>query len=207
LAEGSGQVSCSLNSSPSSPPGPLSQTDEWVTVAKIVRPRGLRGEVIAELFTDFPERFAERKRLFLLRPNFAPQPIELERFWLHQGRIVLKFAGIDSVEAAETLRNLEVAIPKTERASLKDGSVYIDDLIGSTLIDSRSGENVGEITEVDRESSATPLLVIQTIAKQETLVPFVKAFHPRFDATAKQLTMELPEGLLEVNAPGESRQQ
>ena len=96
---------------------------------------------------------------------------------------------------------LEVAIPKAERAPLEDGAIYIADLIGSTLIDSRTAITVGEITEVDRESTATPLLVIKTAAKEEALVPFAKAFHPNFDAATKRLTMELPEGLLELNAP------
>ena len=169
-------------------------------VAKIVRPQGRHGEALAELLTDFPERFAERKRLFLLGAKSAPRPIELERHWLHQGRIVFKFAGIETITDAETLRGLEVAIPKTERAPLEDGAIYIADLIGSTLIDSRTAAEVGTIIDVDRESSATPLLVIQTAAKEEALVPFAKAFHPTFDAAAKRLTMDLPEGLLEINA-------
>jgi 16S rRNA processing protein RimM len=186
-----------LSSPESSPP-----TSEWVIVAKIVRPQGRRGEALAELLTDFPERFAQRKRLFLLSAKSAPRPIELERHWLHQGRIVLKFAGIDSINDVETLRGLEVAIPKTERAPLEEGAIYIADLIGSTLIDSRTTTVIGEIIEVDRESSATPLLVVNGAAKQEILVPFAKAFRPTFDAATKRLTMELPEGLLDLNAPG-----
>ncbi len=174
--------------------------DEWVIVAKIVRPQGRHGEALAELLTDFPERFAERKRLFLLTAKSDPRPIELERHWFHQGRIVLKFAGINSINDVETLRGLEVAIPKAERTPLDDGAIYIADLIGSALIDSRMGANVGVIIDVDRESSATPLLVIQTAAKDEALVPFARAFHPTFDAAAKQLTMNLPEGLLELNS-------
>ena len=185
--------------SKSSPPD-----DEWVIVAKIVRPQGRHGEALAELLTDFPERFAERKRLFLLGAKSTPRPIELEHHWLHQGRIVLKFAGIDSINDVETLRGLEVAIPKAERAPLEDGAIYIADLIDCTLIDSRTAAEAGKIIDVDRESSATPLLVIQTATKEEALVPFAKAFHPTFDAATKRLTMELPEGLLELNAPGGS---
>ena len=100
-----------------------------------MRPQGRHGEALAELLTDFPERFAERKRLFLLSSKSSPRPIDLERHWLHQGRIVLKFAGIDSINDVETLRGLEVAIPKAERAPLEDGAIYIADLVGSTLID------------------------------------------------------------------------
>src|SRR5271168_3608475 len=173
--------------SPLLPSAMPEQPDDWVVVARIVRPQGRHGEALAELLTDFPERFAERKRLFLLSPKTAPRPIELERHWLHQGRIVLKFAGIDSINDVETLRGLEVAIPKAERAPLEDGAVYIADLIGSTLVDSRTTAEIGEIIEVDRESSATALLVVKSAAKPEILVPFAKAFHPVFDAGAKRL--------------------
>lgn len=183
-------------SNPSSLPG-----GDWVIVAKIVRPQGRHGEALAELLTDFPERFAERKRLFLLTPKSSPREVTLERHWLHQGRIVLKFAGVDSINDVETLRGLEIAIPIAERAPLEDGAIYIADLIGSTLIDSRTTSEIGEIIEVDRESTSSPLLVVKSVAKQEILVPFVKAFHPIFDDAAKQLTMELPEGLLEINTP------
>jgi len=186
-------------------PSAAPHSDDWVIVAKIVRPRGLRGEVIADLLTDFPERFAERKRLFLLAPKQHPRPIELERHWLHQGRVVLKFSGVESMNDAETLRGLEVAIPQAERAPLKDGAAYIDDLIGCILFDSRSGTEIGEISEVDRESTATPLLVVKTLLKQEVLVPFVKAFKPQIDLDARRISMELPEGLLELNAPGRAR--
>jgi 16S rRNA processing protein RimM len=185
--------------SKSSPPD-----DEWVIVAKIVRPQGRHGEALAELLTDFPERFAERKRLFLLSAKSAPRPIELERHWLHQGRIVLKFAGIDSINDVETLRGLEVAIPKAQRAPLEDGAIYIADLIGCTLVDGREQKEVGKITEVDRESTSTPLLVVKTSSGQEALVPFAKAFQPNFNLAEKTLTLNLPEGLLELNSPGGS---
>ena len=173
---------------------------EWVIVAKIVRPQGRHGEALADLLTDFPERFAERKRLFLLAAKGEPRPIDLENHWLHQGRVVLKFAGIDSINDVETLRGLEVAVPRTERAPLEDGAVYIDDLIGCTLIDSRAGTEVGKIIDVDRESTSTELLVVQGSSKEELLVPFVKAFQPKIDLAAKRIEMALPDGLLEINS-------
>jgi 16S rRNA processing protein RimM len=188
-------------SPPNTTHGPTDDPDDWVIVAKIVRPRGLRGEVIAELLTDFPERFTERKRLYLLAPKQPSRAVELEKHWLHQGRVVLKFAGVESMNDAETLRGLEVAIPRAERAPLEEGAAYIDDLIGCILIDSRSSIEIGEIRAVDRESTATPLLVVETSLKQEVLVPFVKAFQPQIDLGAKRISMKLPEGLLELNSP------
>jgi len=175
------------------------QPDDWVVVAKIVRPQGRHGEALAELLTDFPERFAERKRLYLLGSKTAPRAVELERHWLHQGRVVLKFAGVESITDVEALRGLEVAIPRSERAPLEDGAVYLADLIGCVLVDSRAGTEVGRIGDVDRESSATPLLVVET-ASGQVLIPFVKAYRPVIDLDAKRISMELPEGLLELNA-------
>jgi 16S rRNA processing protein RimM len=185
-----------LNPSPSNS---HSDPDDWVIVAKIVRPQGRHGEVLADLLTDFPERFGQRKRLFLIAPKSSPREIDLERHWLHQGRVVFKLAGVDSINDAELLRGLEVAIPRAERAPLEEGAVYIDDLISCELIDSRSGNSVGRISDVDRGASATPLLVVATSAG-EVLVPFVKAYRPEIDLAAKRITMELPEGLLELNA-------
>jgi 16S rRNA processing protein RimM len=191
---------------PPDAPELLPQPDDWVVVARIVRPQGRHGEALADLLTDFPERFSERRRLFLLAPKSAPRPVELEKHWLHQGRIVLKFAGVDSIDDAETLRGFDVVIPRSERAPLEDGAVYIDDLIGCALIDSRTGSEIGSILEVDRESTSTPLLVVNTAASGQVLVPFVKAFAPKTDLTARQVSMELPEGLLELNAPNTSSQ-
>src|SRR5271168_1985218 len=144
--------------SPLLPSAMPEQPDDWVVVARIVRPQGRNGEALAELLTDFPERFAERKRLFLLSPKTSPRAVELERHWLHQGRVVLKFAGVESINDVEKLRGLEVAVPRRERAPLEDGAVYLADLIGCVLVDSRAGTEVGRIGDVDRESSATPLL-------------------------------------------------
>jgi len=177
--------------------------EDWVVVAKIVRPQGRNGEALADLLTDFPERFAERKRLFLLSPKGAPRAIELERHWLHQGRVVLKFAGVDSITDAETLRGLEVAILRAERAPLEAGAVYIADLIGCALVDSGTGMTLGKISGVDRESTATPLLVVEA-ASGQVLVPFVQAYRPSIDLEAKRISMELPEGLLELNAVPET---
>src|SRR5271167_3573283 len=133
-------------------PEPPEQPEDWIVVAKIVRPQGRHGEALAELLTDFPERFAERKRPFLLSPKTAPRAVELERHWLHQGRVVLKFAGVESINDVEALRGLEVAVPRAERAPLEDGAVYVADLIGCVLVDSLSGTEVGRIGDVDRES-------------------------------------------------------
>ncbi len=184
---------------------------DWAVLAHIVRPQGRHGEVLAELLTDFPERFAERKRLFLLRgaalaaPASEASEARLESFRLHQGRVVLKLAGVDSIEQAEALRGYDVAIPVAERAPLDQDSVYIADLIGSELVDWASGGRViGTIVDVDRQSTAaSALLVVRTGPGQpELLVPFVKAYLRRMELENRRIEMELPAGLLDLNTSG-----
>jgi 16S rRNA processing protein RimM len=180
-----------------------------VLVARLVRPHGRRGELIAENLTDFPERFHERTRLFLIPPErigSRVREIELENFWFLRSRIVLKFAGIDSINEAEALRGFAVAIPAAERAPLEAGSVYVSDLIGCRVIDlNRDSAEVGEIIDVDRESTSTELLVVRRGDRRggggDLLIPFVAEFVIRVDAANRVLEMRLPEGLLEINAP------
>lgn len=175
--------------------------DEWVLVARLVRPQGRRGEVVADILTDFPEKFAERPRLFLLDPDRAPSPRQLhvENFWPHQGRMVFKFEGIDSIEAAEALRDAALALPRSERASLEQDAVYISDLVGCKVFDQTTQQWIGSIVDVDRESTSTALLVVQSESSREILVPFVKAFLGSIDLPAKEIRMTLPQGLLDLD--------
>lgn len=178
-------------------------------VARLIRPHGRRGELIAEILTDFPERFHERTRLFLIPPERVgsrPREVVVENFWFLRSRMVMKFRGVDSINEAEALRGFEVAIPAEERAPLGAGSVYVSDLIGCRVVDlNRNGAEVGEIVDVDRDSSSTELLVVRRSERregdEELLVPFVTEYLVRVDAANRQVEMRLPEGLLEINAP------
>ena len=179
--------------------------EKWVLLARLVRPQGRKGEVLAELLTDFPEKFQERKRVFLLpaagRKPADPREIQLENHWLHKGRVVLKFAGIDSINDAETLRGLDVAIPPEERAALTEDEVYISDLIGCHVFAGTPLADIGEITDVDTDSTSVPLLELRGARQDEILIPFAKAYLTKVDIPSKRIEMNLPEGLLEVNSP------
>ncbi len=181
----------------------------WVLVARLVRPHGRRGELVAEILTDFPEKFHQRTRLFLIPPErlgSRPREIDLENFWFLRSRIVLKFRGVETINDAEALRGFAVAIPAAERAPLEPGSVYLSDLIGCRLIDlNRDGADLGEIADVDRNSSNADLLVVRskTAAKrgENLLIPFVREYLVRIDTGNSRVEMRLPEGLAEINAP------
>lgn len=192
----------------------MTEEQRWVWLARIRCPQGRKGEVFAEILTDFPEKFAERKRLWLVNPS-APEieirEMELSGYWLHKGGMVLHFSGVDSITAAEAFSGLLVAIPRTERSQLGEDEAYISDLIGCTLFDvadvgSAGAQSavVGCIEDVDRTSGPVALLVVRR-GSEEVLVPFAKSYLRRMDLVAKRIEMELPEGLIHLNAPGRHR--
>jgi 16S rRNA processing protein RimM len=187
----------------------------WIVLAHLLRPQGRKGELLAELLTDFPERFDEKKRVFLASPNFSGEEaqaraVEVISFWLpvgkNEGRIVLQFEGIDSITAAEGIAGLDVIVPQAERLPLDDESEYISDLIGCTVYDRSTA--VGVIDDVQfpstpdggrRLAEAAPLLAVSSPDGAEILIPFAKAFLVGIDVKERRVDMKLPEGLIEVN--------
>ena len=195
--------------------------DQWVWLARIRRPQGRKGEVFADILSDFPEKFSERRRLWLLAASMSAhagrpsshsvlREIELTNHWLHKGGIVLHFSGVDSISAAEALNGLIVAIPRAERAALSADEIYISDLIGCTLFDvaglAAGGSQpffVGDIVDVDRTAGPVPLLVVRGAAG-EILIPFAKSYLRKIDLQGKRVEMALPEGLVDLNAASDA---
>ncbi len=187
----------------------------WITLAQLLRPQGRKGEILAELLTDFPERFDDRTRVYLAPAGFhgpvaAAREAEVAGYWLpvgkNAGRIVLAFAGIDSINAAEALGRLDVLIPEEERLELEEDADYIDELIGCVVYDGASA--VGEVSGVDfpttpdgtrRLEDAAPLLTVTTPEGDEVLIPYVKAYLVSTDTAGKRIEMNLPAGLLDLN--------
>lgn len=168
----------------------------------MAKPQGRHGEVAADLLTDFPERFADRKQLWLRGPGEDRREVELEEFWPHKGRIVLKFRGIDSISDAEQLAGCEVQISRAERAPLEEGAAYVSDLVGCVvLVEQDGGEReVGSVADVMFGAGEAPLLVVRE-GEREHLLPLVEGFLKKVDLAGKRLLMALPEGLLELDAP------
>jgi 16S rRNA processing protein RimM len=193
---------------PETPDAPQAR-EHWVWVARIRRPQGRKGEVFCEILTDFPEKFAERRRLWLLGASETPRPsessarpVQLIHHWLHKGGVVLHFAGVDSISAAETLAGMMVAIPREERAALAEDEVYVADLVGCALVDVANPDTpsmVGEIEDVERDAGPVPILMVRGAAG-EVLVPFAKSYLRKIDLQARRVEMALPEGLVDLNA-------
>jgi len=181
---------------------------EFVTIARVAKTQGRRGEVAATVLTDFPELFATRKKLFALGGSAeqgggasgtktSRRKLDLDEHWFHKGMVVLKFAGVDSISAAETLVGSEIQVPRSERAALGSDEFYVSDLIGCTVTD--AGLEIGRIKDVQFGSGEAPLLVIE--GEKEYLVPFASAYIQKIVLEQKRLEMKLPEGMLELDAP------
>jgi 16S rRNA processing protein RimM len=190
-------------------------TPSWIVLAHLLRPQGRKGEVLAELFTDFPERFDDQRRVFLAPPGFdgkeaEARSAEVVSFWLpvgrNEGRVVLQFAGVDTISDAESLAGKDVVVPREERLPLDEESVYISELIGCTVYDGATPvgvvEDVQFATSADggrRLDDAAPLLAVTSSDGDEILIPFAKAFLVAVHTEAKRIDMTLPRGLVEVN--------
>src|SRR5829696_5422259 len=119
---------------------------ELVVIARAVRVRGLKGEIVAELLTDFPERFEELEELVLITPSGGRKAGHLESYWFQNDRVILKLAGYDDVEAAKTLIGFEFAVPESERVPLPSDHYYDWELEGC---DVKAGEtSIGKVQSV-----------------------------------------------------------
>lgn len=185
--------SVSSSSSSTSSSSSINSAD-LITIAYIARPQGLKGEVIATLETDFPERFADLESVFLLFPNGKIIESPLEDYWLHKDRIVLKFPDINDRNAAETLREVTVKIPSSELVELPEEHYYEFDLIGCQVI-TNTGLELGIVKELMYTGPA-PLLVIK--GTQEYLIPLAEEICYEIDIKQKKILVNPPQGLLEL---------
>ena len=171
---------------------------EFVTLARILKTQGRRGEVAVEVHSDVPGRMQPGMRVFALAKDSSRRELQIEDAWPHKSYVVLKFAGVDSISDAEPLVGSELQVPLGERASLERGAVYISDLVGCTVCD--GGREVGIVKDVRFGAGEAPLLVVGS-GKNEFEIPYAQEFLKQVDLEHKRIEMNLPEGLLEVNAP------
>jgi len=160
---------------------------DFVTLARIVKTQGRHGEVAVEVHSDVPDRLHTGLRIFRLAEDGGRRELRIENSWPHKDGLVLKFTGVDSISEAESLVGSELQVPLSERAELESGAAYVSDL-------------VGVVSEVRFGAGEAPLLVVGA-GKSELEIPYAQEFLVRVDVEAKRIEMNLPEGLLEVNAP------
>jgi 16S rRNA processing protein RimM len=186
-----------------------------VTLARILRPWGRRGEVAAEIFSDFPKRLASLRQAWLFDGRNPPRPVAIQSCRIHLGQAVFHFAGTDSIDDAERLRGLEVQIPLTERVRLSSNRHYITDLIGCEVWEANATEPLGAVRDVQgagasnasdapqpsstQSRSAESWILAVDTPRGEVLIPMAKEICTRIDTAARRIDVQLPEGLRELN--------
>jgi len=170
-------------------------SSELVTIARAVKPRGLKGEIVAELLTDFPDRFEDLEVLILVSPRGERSTKRLEEFWFQNDRVILKLADYDDVETAKELVGFEFAVPESERVPLPADHFYDWELEGCTV---RAGsESIGTVKSV-MKTGGTEILVVANESGHERLIPLVDSIVVEVDTAGKMIVIDPPEGLLDL---------
>jgi 16S rRNA processing protein RimM len=196
------------------------ENPRFFAVAHLLRPRGNKGELAAELLTDFPERLTKLQQVFLSDPksSTAPRPVTVKNCWLshnHRGQAVFHFENVNSINDAETLRGLDVVLPIDQRVALPAGHYFVADLVGCSVFEVSSVPRVlssslcsleeapsllGVVRDVHfpgENTPGTPLLAVQTPAG-DLLIPLAQDICTRIDITARRIEVILPEGLRDL---------
>ncbi len=182
----------------SSPSGSAGPASAWLTVARITKTQGRRGEVAAQILTNFPQALAERAEVFLWDGRVQPTPAQVEKTWFHKKYLIFKFSGCDSISAAQELVGREIQIPRAVAAPLPEASYYFDDLVGCRVVEAATGVELGSVRAVQDDSGAVRL-VVETPEGKELLIPFAQEFCPRIAPEEKLIEVTLPAGLRDLN--------
>ena len=167
--------------------------EDLVAIARVAKPRGLRGEMVAEILTDFPERFESVSAITAVLSDGATERLTLSDHWFQSGRVVLKFETIDRIEDAERFRNADICVNETEAVDLESDE-YFDWQLEGCRVETVESETIGIVTSVMR-TGATEILVVA--GEKEFLIPFAEAICTEVDIENKRIVIDPPDGLLE----------
>ena len=192
-------------------------------MAHILRTRGNKGEVAAEILTDFPERLTKLREIFLgnTQAKGEPRQIAVKSCWLsqnHRGQVVFHFEGVNSISEAEKLRGFEVLLPFEQRVTLSAGQYFVSDLIGCSVFETPIRPTIltsspcslgeapallGTVRDVQfpgEEMPGTPILEVDT-SQGELLIPMAEDICTKIDVAARRIDVALPDGLRDLNSP------
>ena len=173
-----------------------SPDDAFVIIARAVRPKGLKGEIVAELLTDFPDRFQRISEFFATSPEGDRVSVTLEGFSFQKDRVILKLVGFDTIESASALVGYDFVVPESERVELGPDEFYDWELEGCK-VETIEGQPVGLVTSVMRTGGAN-LLVVESDGQRSSLIPMVGSILTSIDKDRKLITIDPPAGLLEL---------
>ncbi|MGB9610112.1 MAG: ribosome maturation factor RimM [Bryobacteraceae bacterium] len=185
---------------------PPDETAGWVTVVRLGRCRGLRGEIYGDVWNP-PERYGWLRRVWIRRGGgqflFGGEPVEVLEARPYKGRLILRFAGIDSVEAAQPLTGCEAVVPRAELPPLAEGEYYLSDLVGSVVFDRRTGAPAGTVTGW-QDFGGSILLEMEPAGApggDPVWIPFTRFIFVDIRPDERRIEVDPPEGLLELNRP------
>jgi len=167
-----------------------------ISLGAITKVRGNKGEVAVPLRSRYKDQYNTIKKVVIRAADEAGYELIVEKLWFHREKLILKFEGCDSIEQAEKMVGCEVLIPEEELIPPEEDYYYIFQLIGIKVYSSR-GDFLGDIKDV-MCTGGTDILVVKKEEK-EYLIPMAEEFLKELDLKNKQMTIELPEGLLEIN--------
>ena len=168
---------------------------ERVVIAEVLRPRGVRGEVLVRPQTDVPGRMEHLETAIARLTDGSDTPVKVNAAWRHKAIWVLKFVGVESIEAAERFRGADLWVPFADRGTLAEGDFFRSDLIGCEVFDRRTGQRLGPVAGW-QQWGGPPLMEV-TVQGREALIPFVGALCD-VDLEERTIRVNLPDGLLDL---------
>jgi 16S rRNA processing protein RimM len=164
---------------------------DLVTIGRVVKPQGRKGEIVVEPLSDRPDRFSRLRSVYVPGVGEGADEVLVASQWPHKGRVVLKLVGVDSIDEAERFRGMDVRIPEEDLAPLPDGSYYHHQLRGLRVED-EAGTEVGLVAEILKTGAGADVLIVRG-PSGECLLPLVSSFVKRVDLAAGRLVAALPE--------------
>src|SRR5215208_6936686 len=168
---------------------------DLILIGRIARTHGVRGDVLVNPETDFPEERFVEGRVLQLEMAGRLEPVTIASVRFHQGRPLLGFEGIDTMDAAEAIVGAELRLPEAEIPPLPADTYYRHDLVGCEVTDTQ-GEPIGRVISVDGPLERSRLVIAGT--RGEVMVPMVEGICVRIDPAAKTIVIDPPAGLLDL---------
>lgn len=167
----------------------------FFVIGRVTRPHGVLGEVRVEIHTDMPARFEQLERVYLTGDldDEHPRPVVIESARLHQNVALLKLAGIDSRDEADTLRRLWLLVGKEDALPLAEGEYYLYQLEGLAVYGD-DGQHLGRLSEV-LETKANNVFVVQG-ERGEILLPDIPEVILKVDVDSGRIIVHLIPGLI-----------
>ena len=174
----------------------VEEMSQYFKVGKIVNTHSLKGEVKVISSTDFEEqRFEKGSELLITRGNQVIKEVVVESYRTHKNNLLVKFVGIDTIEEAEKLKNLQIKIDSENIGELEENEFYFHEIIGCEVFD-ENGKSLGEIIEI-LTPGANDVWVIKGQNGKEILIPYIEDVVKKIDIENKKIDIEVMEGLID----------